>query len=115
MTGSLPHKRYPCNECPWRRDTPPGKFPAERYEALRSTAGEAGHERPLGSPIFACHKTDEGKEQACAGWLATVGIEHIGMRLAVVTNRLPGSVFQPGDDWPELFDTYDEMAETQGV
>ena len=111
--AELAHKKYPCNECPWRRDTPPGKFPEHRYEALRNTAGTPGRERPLGSPMFACHKSPEGREAACAGWLAVSGIEHIGIRLAIVTGRIPASVLQPGDGWPELFDSYDEMADTQ--
>lgn len=109
----LPHRRYPCNECPWRRDTPPGAFPEERYEALRETAGQPGSEAPLGAPIFACHKSTEGKDEACAGWLATVGIEHIGIRLAIAMGRLPAETLKAGQDWPRLFDSYDEMAETQ--
>lgn len=115
MPEPMPRRSHPCNECPWRRDTPPGKFPAERYEALKATAGTAGHEAPLGAPMFACHKTAEGQEQACAGWLATVGIEHIGVRYAVVTGRIPGSALHPGDNWPELFDNYAEMAATQAL
>lgn len=111
--NEIPHRRYPCNECPWRRDTPPGKFPAERYEALRNTSGQPGHEAPLDSPLFACHKTAEGQEQACAGWLATAGIEHLGVRLAVLTGRIPGEALNPGEDWPELFNNYNEMAATQ--
>lgn len=115
MPEPLPRRTYPCNECPWRRDTPPGMFPPERYEALQQTAGTPGHEAPLGAPMFACHKTAEGQEQACAGWLATVGIEHIGVRYAIATGRIPGTALQPGDNWPELFNSYDEMAATQGL
>lgn len=112
MSG-LPHRRYPCRECPFRRDTKPGQFPACRYEALRDTAGEPGAEAPLGAPLFACHKSPEGREEACAGWLAVAGAEHIGARLAVAMNRLPASALSPGEDWPELFDSYAEMAAVQ--
>lgn len=109
----IPHRRYPCNECPWRRDTEPGKFPAERYEALRDTAGQPGAEAALTAPIFACHKSVEGRDEACAGWLATVGGEHLGIRLAVAMGRLSGGCLTPNTGWPELFDSYEEMAETQ--
>lgn len=115
MSELVPRRLYPCNQCPWRRDTPPGMFPTERYEALRKTSGTAGDEAPLDAPMFACHKTTEGREQACAGWLATAGVDHIGVRYAVVTGRIPGSALQPGDDWPDLFDSYAEMAATQAL
>jgi hypothetical protein len=65
--------------------------------------------------LFACHKSVEGRDQACAGWLAAVGHRHLGVRLAVATGRLPGSVLTPGDDWPPLFDTYQEMAASQAA
>ena len=111
--NALPHRRYPCTECPWRRDTPPGKFPTTRYNALAATTGSPGNEAPLGAPMFACHKSPEGDEEACAGWLASVGIEHLGVRVAVATGALTPEVLQPGADWPALFDSYTEMATAQ--
>lgn len=105
----------PCDECPWRRDTLPGKFPACRYDALRETSGRRGAEAPLGAPMFACHKSPEGEERACAGWLAVVGAEHLSVRLAVVMGRLDPSALCAGEGWPLLFDNYDEMAATQGI
>ena len=111
--NALPHRRYPCAECPWRRDTPPGMFPTHRYDALAATTGSPGNEAPLGAPMFACHKSSEGREEACAGWLAAVGIEHLGVRVAVTMGALGPEVLEPGEDWPELFSSYDEMAEVQ--
>lgn len=113
MSG-LRRRRYPCSECPFRRDTPPGKFPSSRYEALHVTVGQPEAEAPLGAPAFACHKSPEGLDEACAGWLAVCGIEHLGMRLAVITGRLEPGDLRPRDDWPELFATYEEMASVQG-
>lgn len=109
----LRHRRYPCNECPWRRDAVPGQFCRSRFDALAATAGEPGNEAALNSPMFACHKSPHGNEEACAGWLATAGVNHLGVRLAVVTNRLEPSVLEPGPDWPPLFETYAEMADAQ--
>lgn len=110
---AVPHRRHPCNECPWRRDTPPGAFPAHRYDQLRSTAGTPGNEAPIGAPLFACHKSAPGADDACAGWLAAVGGEHLGVRLAIITGALPASTLSPGENWPELFDNFDDMAQAQ--
>lgn len=110
----LQRRKSPCEECPWRRDTPPGQFPAERYEALRTTRGARGEEAGVYAPLFACHKSAEGKEIACAGWLAVCGYDHLGIRIALMDGRIPPEAMEPGEDWPELFETYDEMAEAQG-
>lgn len=107
------HRKKPCRECPWRRDTPPGQFDEDRYEALRSTVGEQGAEASWDAPMFACHLTAEGREQPCAGWLAVVGIEHLGVRIHINQGSLPPEVLQPGDDWPPLFETYDELVDAQ--
>lgn len=112
--SALPRRRYPCAECPFRRDTRPGQFPAHRYEVLRETAGAPGAEAGLQAPMFACHKSPEGREEACAGWLAVCGIEHLGVRLATSFGHLPPEALRPGPDWPELFETYEEMADAQG-
>jgi len=114
MTTKTPHRRYPCTECPWRKDTRPGQFPAERYAQLACTAEQAPGEEPdFNAPWFACHKTPEGREEACAGWLAAVGHRHLGVRLAVAQDRLPAEALTPGDWWPKLFTTYTDMANRQ--
>lgn len=113
--SKLPYCVRPCANCPWRRDSAAGEFPAERYEALRATAGVPGREAELDAPIFACHKSESGRDRACAGWLAIAGTDHLGIRLAVAVGRLPAGVLQPGEDWPDLFGSYDEMAERNGV
>lgn len=109
----LPHRRRPCVECPWRRDVAAGKFTSERFDALADTSGGPGCEAPLSAPMFACHKTREGSEQACAGWLAVAGGDHIGVRLAVIQGRVDPATLTPGADWPPLFVSYTEMADTQ--
>lgn len=44
----IPCRRWPCRECPWRRDVPPGQFDAGRYDALAVTVGGPGREVPVG-------------------------------------------------------------------
>jgi hypothetical protein len=108
----FPRRRYPCAECPWRRDTPPGQFPASRYDALQSTSDQSG----LHAPMFGCHKGEPGTnaDLACAGWLAVAGTEHLAVRMAVITGRLEPDDLRPGENWPELFGSYAEMAAAQG-
>lgn len=67
-----------CDECPWRRDVPTGRFPPERYRALARTCQQGLPFRP----IFACHKTPEGKEQACVGFLLLNGRNNLAVRMA---------------------------------
>ncbi|MEU2106456.1 DUF6283 family protein [Nocardia sp. NPDC019255] len=114
MTAALPHRRYPCAECPWRVDVAPGQFTAERFDALSCTAGRPGGEAGFAAPMFACHKSPEGREEACAGWLAVAGVEHLGVRLAVASGRLDPAALSPGEGWPPLHESYDEMAAAKG-
>lgn len=119
MTAALPHAARPCGECPWRRDAEPGKFPAERYAALRRTSrrpDEHGHtDAQLGDPLFACHMTQEGSDRACAGWLAVEGWGHVMIRLAAATGRLPSCALAPQPGWPPLYGSYAELAAANGL
>lgn len=112
-TDAVPYQDTPCTRCPFAKTTPPDQFPAARYRALAATAGSPGSEADLSAPMFACHKNPEGHEKACAGWLASLGYHHLGVRLAVATGRLPAKVLRPGPGWPELFTSYSEMAAVQ--
>lgn len=114
MTG-FPYREQPCANCPWRRDSPVGEFPPERYEALRETAGRPGGEVPIGAPVFACHKSSEDNTMACAGWLAVCGYEHLGIRYNLAIGRLPASALTAGPGWPPLFGSYEELAERNGA
>lgn len=109
------HPNRPCSECPWRRDVPVGQFDPERYIALESTSrGPDGHPM-LGDPLFACHKTKEGAELACAGWLAVEGLDHLNIRLALATGQLVWEDVLKPEGWPELYSSYTEMAAANGV
>jgi hypothetical protein len=105
------HRPKPCAQCPWVKTTPPGQFPAERYEELKATTGSPGCEVGIGAPVFGCHKSAPGKELPCAGWLAGVGWHHMGIRIAVATGGLPSEAIEPR---PDVFTDYEEMAAHQG-
>lgn len=99
--------RKPCNECPWRTDVPTGRFKPERYRRLARSAED------LSGVLFACHKTAEGKEVACAGFLLRGATHNMAVRLARVGGDLKdGDV---SDGGLPLFNNYTEMAVANGV
>lgn len=112
-------RKTPCDvteqngACPFRLDAEPGEFTADRFEKLADTAGGPGAEVPIGGQWFACHKTAEGREIACAGWLAVCGRDHIGVRMAVSAGTIAAEALRPAPDGPALFDSYDDMATQQ--
>lgn len=98
--------KRPCSECPWRRDAEPGRFDPERWDSLRASSADAqGFGPGFDAPLFACHKTPEGEERACAGWLAVEGANHPVVRLDVLTGNIPSCALRPGEGWPELHET----------
>ena len=64
--------------------------------------------------MFACHKSPAGLEFVCSGWLAAVGIENITARLAAIHGVIDPIGFLPGDDWPALHASYEELEEVHG-
>lgn len=118
--GQLPRRHFPCDECPMRadnRDNPKAKFPADRWDELSVTVRdpETRHEPPIGEILFGCHKGAPGTNQdlACAGWLAQFGIDHLGVRLAVLHGRLPNDALEPGTNWPPLHQTWEDIVRAQ--
>jgi hypothetical protein len=115
--SALPHAKRPCGACPWRVDVDPGEFPPDRYACLARTSADqrTGASASVEAPMFACHLSPDGKERACAGWLAVEGAGHVGVRLAVVTGRLPSTTLRPGKGWPELHPDYATLAAINGL
>ncbi|MFF7198321.1 DUF6283 family protein [Streptomyces sp. NPDC008079] len=115
----MPRCLKPCGRCPWRKDVSPGEFSLERFKSLWNTSHQPdpnairSGEDVLGQPMFACHKTPEGNEKSCAGWLAVAGYNNLAVRYAVAVGTLPESALTPGDGWPELFSSFEEMVERQ--
>ena len=107
----------PCIDCPFRTDAPLQHFPKERYEALANTSRQpdqhGGTDAALDAPLFGCHMQIHA-DAACAGWLAVEGRNHIGIRLALVEERLSPEALAPGPDWPSLYASYLQMVEAQG-
>lgn len=106
--------KRPCPPCPWVKTTPSGEFTEERYEQLRATSpDENGCGPEFNAPAFACHKSPEGEEYTCAGWLASVGHKHPNVRFAIVMGQIDESALVPQAGWPELFTDYETMKNAQ--
>lgn len=102
----------PCRTCPWRTDSSADDIPnfdPELAERLAETCPHDGIGPDFGASLFACHESDEGREVACAGWLAVVGHAHPTVRMAVLAGQLAAARLTPGDGWPELHGPFEEV------
>lgn len=95
-----------CSECPWRKDVPVGRFPPERYVALKNTV-----EQGLNN-LFACHKTSDGEPSACVGFLLVDGPNNWTARLAAITGEFDPRKLEAAGP---LYDSFQEMALANGV
>lgn len=100
------HRREPCPHCPWRRDQPVGRFPAEAFRHSAETAYDASDHR------FGCHMSGAKAPETCAGFLLANADNNIAVRLDYMRGRIePGSITTS----TSLYDSYREMAEANGV
>ncbi|WP_435109214.1 DUF6283 family protein [Nocardiopsis synnemataformans] len=114
--STVPHRTFPCTECPWRKDSPP-QFTEEQFEHMAPSCADRdrGYQPAIGDTWFACHKGqpgDESTDVACAGWLATEAHSHMGVRFAVIEGRLPAQTLEPDQGWPELYSSFTQMRES---
>lgn len=110
---TFPRTSKPCPSCPWRVDQTAADIPhfsIDLAEGLVETSPDArGFGPGFQNKMFACHRSPEGEEFACAGWLAMVGHAHPRVRVAVMEGRLPVAALRPGNHWPELHETYGDV------
>lgn len=113
--GKMKTLPKPCPSCPWRVDQHAADIPnfdMKMAKSLSKTCPDKRNTGPdFGAALFACHQSHDGEEFPCAGWLATVGHCHPGVRLSVSMGRLDSKTLKPGTDWPELHSTYPEVLE----
>ncbi len=104
--GGHAYRRKPCPDCPWRRDARIGEFPAEAYRHSAETAYDMAMEK------FGCHQSGSEKPATCAGFLLRGADHNLGVRMAVIYGDL--DLREVSSD-VELYDSYREMAEANGV
>lgn len=97
------HQKRLCDECPWRRDVPPGQFSPQRFRELRRTCDQAF------TSIFACHKSSEGKDVACAGYLLRDGTNNFTVRLAILDGAIDLREMRAHAAMVPLYENYAQM------
>lgn len=108
VISEIPHayRRKPCSTCPWRVDAI-GEFPAEAFRHSAGTAYDmAGNE-------FGCHESGKDRPATCAGYLLRGARHNLATRLKAAAGKIDFE--SVSDDGLELFGSYREMAEANGV
>lgn len=104
--GSGEYQQRPCAKCPWRKDAV-GEFPAEAFRHSAETAYD------MSRHTFGCHAAGAEQPKTCAGFLLSESADHnLSVRLARMRRGAPEDIDAAGLD---LFQTYREMAEANGV
>lgn len=103
--GQGTYRREPCGGCPWRKDQA-GTFPAEAFRISAYTAYDMSMEQ------FACHESGTEKPATCAGFLLNGASHNLSIRIKSSLGQV--DLFLIKSD-VELFDSYREMAEANGV
>lgn len=104
--SSSPHRREPCEQCPWRHDQV-GKFPTEAFRISADTC------RDMAPTVFGCHMSGPDAPATCAGFLLSRSAPHnLGVRLALARGWLALDQLSSG---VPLFDSYPDMAIANGV
>lgn len=106
---SICPSRRPCKTCPWRVDSEGGSaipgFDIQKARELESTVGEGDAFRP----IMACHRSRDGGDHVCIGYVVVEGYSNLAVRMAAITGRLPlGEIVDACEDL-ELHQSFDEM------
>ncbi|WP_328617267.1 DUF6283 family protein [Amycolatopsis sp. NBC_00355] len=107
-----PHRTHPCSQCPWRQDADLTTFSDADMTKLANANGSAGREAPTDAPAMSCHLDQPDTAhpmRLCAGWLAVIGRHHLGIRMALMIDKLPPAAVDTNDDWPPLYSSLDDL------
>lgn len=104
--GTHRYCRRPCEECPWRKDSPVGAFPAEAYRISAKTAYD------MADSTFACHMAGKENPADCAGFMIKGSYHNLSVRMGLLSRRI---IMEKITSDVELYDSYREMAEANGV
>ncbi|GLY43012.1 hypothetical protein Amsp01_090350 [Amycolatopsis sp. NBRC 101858] len=106
------YRTLPCRQCPWRRDADLTFFTDTDMAKLANANGTSGDEAAPNSPAMSCHidQPDTAHPmRLCAGWLAVVGRNHLGIRMALLAGNLPPDAVTPAAGWPTLHTSLDDL------
>lgn len=96
----------PCANCPWRRDAPVGHWDAQHFKDISVNC------RDDGMALMLCHKSNKVEGSPCVGAILAVGLESIGLRIAVLQGKIDLKNFST--DTP-LYRSFEEMLRANKV
>ena len=101
-------KRKPCDNCPWRKDAPPGHWDPAHFRDIWRNCQDDGH------ALMLCHKSKPAEkiEIPCAGAVVVLGFKSIGIRIAALRGKLDVDAY--ASDVP-LFPTFLAMLRANGI
>lgn len=98
------YPKVPCPECPWRRKNM-GMFPAQAFRHSAETALD------MSNHVFACHSSPIEDSKICTGFLLRGAVHNLAVRLMYIQGKLQ----PPAEPECELFESYRDMAQANGV
>ena len=107
-----PRCRKPCNDCPWRKDAPPGHWHPDHFHSIWRTCQDDG------THIMQCHKSKPESEQIlpCQGWVRVVGDEAIGVRIGLFKGTITREeLADRAGVGVTLYASFEEMVRAQGI
>jgi hypothetical protein len=105
--------RHPCAKCPWRQDAPLNLWPDEELQRMYVACQDDG------ISVMCCHANrhlpmDDPRVVPCIGWAWVLRFDAIGVRIAVMTERLTVEQIE-ATDGPQLYVSFDAMLEANGI
>jgi hypothetical protein len=113
LPGNLGPVRQPCSNCPWRRGAPREYWDPLHFKDIWRNCQDDGQS------LMLCHKAgdlphEEAREVICQGWVRVIGLDAICVRLAAMRGAVTPEELEDTDR-PDLFDSFEEMMEANGI
>ncbi|NUB11622.1 hypothetical protein GAY28_02195 [Azospirillum brasilense] len=104
--GHVAYRKEPCPHCPWRKDQPTGRFPADAFRHSAETAHDMSTHR------FGCHMSGTSQPETCAGFLLSGAQHNLAVRLDLMRGQIDMDEVTSA---VPLYESYREMAVANGV
>ncbi len=102
-------KTRPCGNCPWRVGSDTATIPGFGVPLMQNLARTCVGD---GIALMACHKSTEGDDVVCAGFVLSVGMDSIALRIAASRGTIDPQRFEANG---ELHPDFPAMLRAHGV